>query len=118
MNNAIMHQLPMPDPHSNNALIQSLSSELRETSHQNIDFLNKLKAYTDAYYWESNQSHCRRYQLDQRYFSNPRSIDKTEIINIIMAENSHRQQNPTPIINNYRQLNAKLIELCIKLNSK
>lgn len=118
INNAILHGYEMPNPHSKNSLIESLSANLTQKSKTQSDFIVKLKTYIDGYYWESNKLHCNRYNLNPDSFVNPKPINKSQIMDIIQKEDERRKQNPSEAIDNYRALSAKLMQLCITLSEK
>jgi len=117
INNAILHDHEMPGPHAKNSLIEALSSNIRKDNIKS-DFMDELKAYIDGYYWQSNKLHCKRYKLDHSYFANPQEVNKSQIMEAIKKEGKRREQNTIETVDNYRELNAKLMKLCIKLSEK
>jgi hypothetical protein len=70
----------------------------------------------DAYFWESNLSFCKQFDLDQDYFRPTQNISKKEIFDTIYSEHHNRTLNTSPMINQYRLLSARMIELCINLS--
>ena len=77
---------------------------------------HKLKEYIDTYYLNSNRQLCREYGLDEAYFAPSMEYSKQEILDIIEQEAQQRAMNKSIIINDYRMLSARMVELCLKVN--
>ena len=115
MNNAVTYGINMAGPHDNNAVIELLSSKMSPENKNPSAFLSDLKSYTDTCYLKSNQRLCKQYGLDPAYFEPAKSLSKQEIIDIIIHEAYQSSLNKSAIIEHYRKLSAKMVELCFKL---
>jgi hypothetical protein len=105
----------MPGPHMSNRALQMLSDKIVKRSKGTSEFLANLKAYIDHYFYESNLRLCREYNLNEAYFTPPARFSKAEILDIIRCEGRHRAMNSCKIIEDYRELSAKMVDLCFKL---
>lgn len=115
INNAVVFGLDAPGPHESNDIIALLSAKVKTTTNNSPEFISALKMYIDNYFWESNKQLCTKYNLSQSYFRPKQFFSKSEIIDMVVHENHRRSTNKSTIINNYRRLSAKMIELCIAL---
>ncbi|MDM7953938.1 MAG: hypothetical protein QUV07_12095 [Cyanobium sp. CZS 25K] len=115
INTAIILGYEVIGPHDNNEIVQLLSSKMTNSRKSTSVFLSDLKSYVDAYYWESNQDLCERYGIDQAYFLPTEMLSKQRVIDIIYHEQQRRSLHKTTIVEGYRILSAKMLELCINL---
>jgi len=115
VDNAVELGFDMPGPHMSNRALQMLSDKIVKRSKGTSEFLANLKAYIDHYFYESNLRLCREYNLNEAYFTPPARFSKAEILDIIMREGRHRAMNSCKIIEDYRELSAKMVDLCFKL---
>lgn len=115
INNAVSYGFNTAGPHDSNEIIKILSSKMNSGTKDSSDFLFNLKSYIDNRYRESNQKLCKQYELDELYFEPSKSLGKKEIIDIILHEEQQRALNKSAIIENYRMLSAKMVELCFEL---
>ena len=115
INNAVVLGVGMPGPHEGNDVIDLLSAKIKPAMSYSSDFLSVLKSYIDGFYWESNKQLCDKYGLSPAYFSPIKVFSKPEILKVIINEERHRALNKSALILNYRELSARLIDLCINL---
>ena len=113
--NAVDFGLDMPGPHVNNSLLHHLSSMNVKTGEETSDFFLKLKSYIDTYFLDSNRHLCQKYDLNEDYFEPAERISKSDILDIIKQEGQKREANKADIINDYRMLSARMIELCLRV---
>ena len=118
INNSVLHQHKMPNPHRQNQLLEQLSSLLPISEHLSPQFIKQLACYIDGAHLKSNLLLCEQFNLDKEYFRVDSSIGKTEIIKIIHKESSRRKNDKSLIIDHYRSLSANLISLCLTLSEK
>jgi hypothetical protein len=118
INNGVSFGLDMPGIDEKNELIIQLSSKLVELESTSSEFLSNLKSYIDTCFFSSNQQFCEEYGLPETYFVPSRRFSKPEILDLILHENQQRAINPSVVINNYRMLSARLIELCLTLSKE
>jgi hypothetical protein len=105
----------MMGPHDDNFIIELLSSVMIDLPTGKRGFLCDLQSYVDAYYWDSNQNLCDAYGLDRAYFLPTEILGKQKVVDMIVREGQRRSLHKSMIIENYRVLSAKMIELCVKL---
>ncbi|SDO66241.1 hypothetical protein [Desulforhopalus singaporensis] len=115
ISNGAAFGLDVPGPHEDNEVIALLSALVDDWDRQPTEFLSCLKAYTDTFYESSNMSLCRTFGLPRAYFAPEKRFEQAEIKAIIKDENLHRAANSSAVVNEYRMLSAKMIELCLKL---
>jgi hypothetical protein len=115
IDNGVAFGLEMPDINENNQIIILLSNKMVTMENDSSEFLSNLKSYIDTYFFTSNQQFCQEYSLPESYFVPSTRLSKQEILDLIRHENQQRALNPSTMINQYRMLSARLIELCIKL---
>ncbi len=116
-NLAVMLGFDVPRPHASNEIIQLLSARMSPVDKDVSSFMDNLKSYIDTYYFGSNSSLCRQYELDESYFEPADEITKPEILSFISQEVEQRLLNGSEVIKSNQILCAKLIELCFKLAS-
>lgn len=117
INIAVSLGLRVMGPHEDNqiiALLSSLSTRKNEIS----GFLSDLKSYVDSYFWESNLALCKQFELNQAYFRPAHKFDKQEMLEAIARETQLRTLNMPAVIEEYRLLSARMIELCVLLAKK
>lgn len=115
INNAALFGIDTAGPHDNNDIIELLSSKMNTDNIISSNFFTKLKTYVDSYYWESNKKLCDQYNLNENYFSVPKTLNKQEILEVIFKELGERSLNKSEIIERYRLLSARMAELCFNL---
>ena len=115
IHNAVVFGLDMPGLHERNDVLEMLSIKVVKTEKKVSSFLSYLKSYIDNYFFSSNQKFCQEYGINDTYFSPSAQFSKQEILDLITRENQQRTLNKSLIINNYRILSARMIELCFKL---
>ena len=118
MNNAVAFGLDMPGPHESNDVLELLSNNMVKMTNQLSEFLFNLKSYIDTYFLGLNQQYCREYGLSETYFTPAARFNKREILDLIIQEDQQRTLNNSVVINNYRMLSAKMIELCLQLTKE
>ena len=118
INNGVAFGHQMPDIDENNDLIVRLSSKMVKMENNSSAFLSNIKSYIDTHFFSSNQQFCQEYGLPETYFVPPTRFSKQEILDLILHENQQRAINPSVVINNYRMLSARLIDLCLKLSKE
>jgi hypothetical protein len=118
MNIAVTFGLDVSGPHQDNNIIELLSRTMASmeplTQHSPV-FLSNLKSYIDTYYWEPNRKLCKKYDLNETYFLPSQRFTQSEIMDIILNEALQRTSNKTAVIDNYRLLSGRMVELCTKL---
>jgi hypothetical protein len=82
------------------------------------EFLSNLKSYIDSYFFSLNQQFCHEYDLRETYFAASARFSKQEILDLIIHEGQQRAMNKSMVINHYRMLSARMIELCLKLTKE
>jgi hypothetical protein len=115
INKAVTYGITIAGPHDNNAVIERLSSKMSPADKKPSAFLSDLKSYTDTCYLESNQKLCRQYGLDPAYFEPSKRVSRQEILDSIIHEAYQRSLNTSAVIETYRILSAKMVELCFTL---
>lgn len=115
INNGVAFGLDMPGLDESNEVIVRLSKKMGNVQNESSEFLSNLKSYIETYFFSSNQEFCREYGPPESYFAPVARFSKQEILDLITRENQRRALNPSIVINNYRTLSAKMIELCLKL---
>jgi len=115
INNAVAFGLDMPGIHESNELLELLSTKMVKIENTPSEFLPYLKSYIDTYFFSSNQQFCEAHGISDAYFAPARQLGKQEILDLIARENQQRTLNKSLVINNYRMLSARMIELCFKL---
>jgi hypothetical protein len=115
INNAVVMGLEMPGPHESNELLGLISYKMGAASADSSAFLASLKSYIDTFFLQSNYQLCHEYGLRESYFAPSAEYSKPEILELIVDENKRRLAEKSIIIDNYRALSAKLIELCLAL---
>lgn len=105
----------MMGPHDDNFILELLSSVITNAPTGKRGFLCALQSYVDAYYWDSNQKLCDTYGLDKAYFLPTEILAKQRVLDVIVREGQQRSLHKSTIIEDYRVLSAKMIELCVKL---
>jgi hypothetical protein len=118
INNAVAFGLDMPGPHESNKVLDLLSTKMDQAANNSSDLLSSLKSYIDNYFSSSNYQFCQEYGLRETYFATAAEFSKADILDIIINEDQQRALNKSLIINNYRMLSAKLVELCLNLTKK
>ena len=113
INNAVILGLEVPSPHKCNHIIELLSTRMKPIKSNPSEFLSSLRLYIDSYFWGSNEQLCKKYNLDQTYFLPAKMVSKPEIMDIVFHEGHHRSLNKSALIEKYRELSARMIELCI-----
>lgn len=115
INNAVAFGLEMPGPNESNEALVLLSNKMVKPEDNSSGFLSNLKSYIDTFFFSSNQQFCQEYGLDETYFIPSARFSKDEILELVKHENQQRALNKSMVINNYRMLSARMIELCLKL---
>ena len=118
INNAVAFDLDVPGPHENNDVLDLLSNKMVKTTNDSSEFLSNLKSYIDSYFFSLNQQFCHEYDLRETYFAPSAQFSKQEILDLIIYEGQQRAMNKSIVINNYRMLAARMIELCLKLTKE
>lgn len=115
ISNAVAMELEMPGPHQDNDIVERLSSLMPPAEKRPSTFQSSLKSYVDSCFWEANRNLCRQYALDEAYFRPAQTITKQEILEIIATEAQKRVTHHAAVVENYRALSARMLELCVKL---
>jgi hypothetical protein len=115
VNNAVAFGLDIPGLNESNQALVLLSTKMVKLKDNSSEFLSNLKSYIDTYFFSSNQQFCQEYGLRETYFAPHVRFSKQEILDLIIHENQQRALNTSIVINNYRMLSARMIELCFKL---
>ncbi len=114
MNNALRLGYKTPNTLEGNDLLIQLSQQLAARA-TDTKFEEQLKQYIDSWYWEDNQAFCEQYKLDVNYFKPERFWTRSEILEVIRQEVEGRTARPELIIEEYRQISAKLADLSWRL---
>lgn len=93
INNAVAFGLEMPNPHENNESLHLLSSKMSPIKKKSTVFLSNLKSYIDTHYLDSNKKLCKKYGLSETYFVPSVSLNKPEIMDMIVYEGQQRSNN-------------------------
>lgn len=114
INCAVTRRGKVPGPHESNERLEELSLLLESDPRSNSAFIDRLKGYVDAFFLEENLQLCNRYALDPGYFRAPDVCSKMEIIEAIRLEQESRKGNPAELLERYRQIAGKMIELSFR----
>jgi hypothetical protein len=104
----------LPITAGNDHLIK-LSKHLSKRESFTTPFINNLKDYFNSYYWQDNNKFCEKYGLDIEYFRPNQCWSKSAILERIQEEQASRSNRPDMIIDEYRQITAKLADLNLRL---
>jgi hypothetical protein len=115
INNAVVFGLEMIGPHDSNDTVSFLSSMIEKKTIKVNTFLLNLKLYIDSYFLRSNTNLCKKYGLDENYFTPSIYYRKQHAIEMISDEVHNRCLHKSAIIENYRLLSAKMVEMSINL---
>jgi hypothetical protein len=115
INNGVAFGLDMPGRHEDNEALASLSHKMVRVEKNQSEFLSNLKSYIDSYFFSSNQQLCQEYGLRESSFAPSARFTKQEISDLIREENEQRALHASVVINNYRMLSARMVELSLKL---
>jgi hypothetical protein len=118
INNAVAFGLDVPGPHENNDVLGLLSNNMVTLTNYSSEFLSNLKSYIDSYFFSLNQQFCHEYDLRETYFAASARFSKQEILDLIIHEGQQRAMNKSMVINHYRMLAARMVELCLKLTKE
>ena len=104
---ALTNDLEIPDEHSYNYKLNSLSKKLGMSNYPQGKFLQHLSDYIDTHFFSSNRTFCRRYSIPIEEFQPSQKISKKQIHNIIFKELIRRQKNPEELLSYYKKLLGK-----------
>lgn len=107
----------LPITAGNDHLIK-LSKHLSKRESFTTSFISNLKDYFNSYYWQDNSKFCEKYNLNIEYFRPSQNWSKSEILDRIREEQDNRINKPSQIIDEYRQITAKLADLNLRLIQK
>lgn len=113
--NAVDFGIDMPKPHMKNSILHRLSDMNVQRPKEMSKFLMDMKSYIDTYFLNSNKQLCREYELNEDDFLPAEQLSKSDIMNKILQEEQRRAGNKSEIIQDYRMLSARMIELCIRV---
>jgi len=114
INCAVVRQRTVPGPHESNDRLEELSSLLEADDVRNTAFIGRLKAYVDSYFHEANLRLCTRFGLNPDYFAAQNGLSKVEIIDCIRREQDRRRQDPLALLEKYKMIAARMVELCCR----
>jgi len=111
INDGVEIGLDLPGPHSENNFLQEISKFIRSDLYSDNRFLVILKEYVDSYFYKSNIDFCRKYGLDENYFSISREWSKEEILDVIKSEQLKRIADNS-MLKKYKELTGVMAEAC------